>query len=323
MALGAREPVEAAVADGRYDPAFHEAHGYASISVATDRDAADLAVDAARTAIARSGADPARIGAFIHTHTTAQGPDGLQPALYLQGRLANDRARAIEVRQGCNGAIAALEVGCLYLATAAELGVAVLTTGDKHHDEADRYRDDQGCVPADGATAVVLSRGDGVAQVLSTEVVGDGRFTDAADVDPQGFADRREYRAELKRRLLPMLQAMAEAKRASVRTALDDAKVSSAEVSRWVLPNTGRFMVDKDFRAEFGIDDSRTVWEWGRTTGHLTVGDQIAGLTHLLETGALEPGERVVLIADGVGFSFGCAVLEVVRKTVWPADDDH
>ncbi|WP_225099010.1 hypothetical protein [Streptomyces sp. CoH27] len=94
MALGAREPVESAVADGRYDPAFHEAHDYVSISVARNRDAAALAVDAARTAIARSGAAPDGIGAFIHTYTTAQGPDGLQPALYVQGRLADGRARA-------------------------------------------------------------------------------------------------------------------------------------------------------------------------------------------------------------------------------------
>lgn len=321
VVLGARESVDAAVGDGRYDSAIREAHGYESISVETTRDAVDMAVDAARAAIARSELDPTDIGLFVHAYVDEQGR--LEPYSYIQGKAAAGRARAIAVQQGCNGAIASLEVGCLYVTRDPASGPAVLTSADKYAGESDRYTNDPGCVPADGATAVVLARGDGVARVMATEIVGDGSFSGLSPLDPGKFGDRREYLAELRRRMVSMMRAMGEAKRDCVRAALADAGVDVDGVDHWLLPYNGRFMVDRDFYTEFGIDDKQTTWERGRTIGHLTGGDPIVGLTHLLETGAVEVGDRAVMLGDSAGFSFGCAVVEIVRKPSWPADDDH
>jgi 3-oxoacyl-[acyl-carrier-protein] synthase-3 len=317
--LGEREPVEAAVAAGRYDPAISAAHGYESISVAGTRHAADMAVDAARVAIARSAVDPADISVFIHAYVDEQGPEGVaEPASYVQGMAHEGRARALAVRQGCNGAIASLEVGAMYVAAGT---VAVLTSADKYAGEGDRYRDDQGCVPADGATAMVLGSGDGVARLLATEIVGDGRFSGLTALDPGKFEDRQEFRKEQRKRVVTMMRAMTEAKRDCVQAALADAEVGAGDVRHWLLPYNGRFMVDRDFCAEFGIDDERMTWDLGRTVGHLSGGDPVVGLNHLLETGAAAVGDRVVMLSDSAGFAFGCAVLEVVEKPAWQADD--
>lgn len=311
VALGERELVADAVAAGRYDPAIRDAHGYESISVAGTRYAADMAVDAARAAITRSAVDPADITVFVHAYTDYQGPEGVdEPASYVQGMAHDGRARALAVRQGCNGTIASLEVGAMYVSTG---GVAVLTSADKYAGESDRYREDQGCVPADGATAMVLGAGDGVARLLATEIVGDGRFSGLTALDLGQFEDRQEFRKAQRKRVVSMMRAMTEAKRDCVHAALADADVKADEVRHWLMPYNGRFMVDRDFYTEFGIEDEHTTWELGRTVGHLTGGDAVVGFTHLLETGAVAVGDRVVMLGDSAGFAFGCAVLEIVE----------
>jgi 3-oxoacyl-[acyl-carrier-protein] synthase-3 len=47
--------------------------------------------------------------------------------------------------------------------------------------------------------------------------------------------------------------------------------------------------------------------------GHLGAGDQICGFNHLLETDRVRPGDRVMLLGVGAGFSWSCAVLEVLE----------
>ncbi|MFD1832897.1 ketoacyl-ACP synthase III family protein [Streptomyces desertarenae] len=307
-----------AVRAGRYDPAVREAHGYESIAVADGGCAADLAVDAARSAIARSAVDPAEIGLFVHAYVDEQGPEGVaEPASYVQGMAHGGRARAFGLRQGCSGALAALEVGAMYVS--ADRAV-VLTSADSFRREGDRYSDDQGAVAGDGATAVVLGGGDGVARLLATDIVGDGRFSGLAGLDPAGFQDRREYLRAQRQRVMSMMRTMNEAKRDCVRGALADAGLEARDIRHWLLPYTGRFLVEGDFLDEFGIDPKRTTWELGRTVGHLiNGGDSFVGLTHLLETGTAEVGDRVALLGDSTGFSFSCAVLEILARPAWQA----
>jgi 3-oxoacyl-[acyl-carrier-protein] synthase-3 len=130
-------------------------------------------------------------------------------------------------------------------------------------------------------------------------------------------ADRQAFVAEQRRRLQPMLRAMSALQRDSVTAALADARTESAGISRWVFANVGLFLVDRGFRSALGIDDSKTTWDWGRTVGHLNAGNQIAGLTHLLESGAVRPGDRVALCGNGVGFSYGCAILQIEAAPDW------
>lgn len=317
MALGRREDTASAVADGRYDPEFHEAHGYQSLCVADGTLAVDLAVDAAGAALSRSGVDPADIALIVYVSSTPGGPDGLVPASYLQGKVVGTRISALEVSQTCNGALAALELSAAYL-TAAPDAAVLLVTSDKHQlSDSERYRADPGNLDADGASALVLSRRDGVARLLSTVVVGDGRFNDLSLLDPESFPDRPSFLAEYRRRLRPMTEAMSDLRRESIARALTEADVDSAGVNRWVFANIGRLMIDWGLLEAFDIKESQTTWDWGRTVGHTGTGDQFAGLTHLLETGQVHVGDRIALCGNGVGFSYGCAVLEVAAEPAW------
>ncbi|MEV4113793.1 3-oxoacyl-[acyl-carrier-protein] synthase III C-terminal domain-containing protein [Nonomuraea sp. NPDC049695] len=56
-------------------------------------------------------------------------------------------------------------------------------------------------------------------------------------------------------------------------------------------------------------------WSYGRPPagiGHLGVSDQFVALDHLLGTGALAPGDHVLLLGFGAGTTLACAVLRIL-----------
>jgi 3-oxoacyl-[acyl-carrier-protein] synthase-3 len=319
MELGRAEDTAVAVADGRYDPELREAHGYSSISVIDEDEPGvlDLAADAAKRALSRAGVRAADVRLVVHVSCETHGPDDFPPASYVQGQTVGNTALAVEVRQACNGALAALELGAAYLSAVPAPVCALITTSDRVRPGTDRYRAGGGELSGDGATAAVLSRGAGVARLLSSAVIGDGRFLGIGAADPDEFPSRAAYRTEQRRRLRPMLRAMAEQERHSVELALADAGLASGDIDRWVFANVGQFLVDQELRKTFGITEPMTTWDWGRTVGHLGAGNQFAGLTHLIETGAVRAGDRVALCGNGVGFNYGCAIVEISTEPGW------
>ncbi|NEA67021.1 ketoacyl-ACP synthase III family protein [Streptomyces sp. SID12488] len=326
FALGRREDTDEAVAAGRYEPEYQVAHGYQAVSVADDALAMDLAVTAGRQALSRSRVHPDDVKLLIHSYSTPQGPPHIQPASYIQGELLRSGTAAIEVNQACNGGLAALEMGSAYLGVAPTGSAILLTTGEKHPaEEGDRYRSDPGTIPGDGGTGLILTRRAGVAKLLSTAVMGDGSFSvpDTAISRPRQYATRKEFLDEQRSRILPLLKAMAELQRECARQALVDADVKPVDITRWVFAHAGNFLAGHAFREEMGIQDSATTWEWGRTVGHFGTGDQVAGLTFLLESGSVSIGDRVALFGDGVGFSYGCAILEIAAEPEWPVECDY
>ncbi|MEU4569780.1 3-oxoacyl-[acyl-carrier-protein] synthase III C-terminal domain-containing protein [Micromonospora sp. NPDC023956] len=321
-ALGRREETATAVAEGRYDAAVRDADGFLAVSVADDDGpATDLAVRAARRALTRAAVPPERIRLLVHAGIGPQGPAHVAPASRVHGAAVGGVASAVEVRQSSNGGMTGIELAAAYLAAAPAGTAAMVTTADRFT-RVDRYRADAGNVLGDGGTALVLTRGTGVARLLSTVVLGDGRFADIGLADSSVFPDRPAFFAEHGHRLLDLVAAMSQRQRESVRQALAEAGVAGpAGISRWAFDNVGLTMVDRDFRTELGIDDSVTCWEWGRTVGHLGAGDPAAGLVHLLETGAVGPGDRVALCGMGSGFTYSCAVVEVVDAPAWDVTD--
>lgn len=321
LAVGHIEDVALAVADGRYDEELASAHEYVSVSSAADTPPVEMAARAGTLALERSTVDEADIVLHAHVGSTPQGPDDVVPAAYVQGRTLTRRAFTVDVRQTCNGALAALQLSAAYLTAAGSGTAALVTTSDRHGGPGvNRYRLDPGGVDADGASAIVLRNGSGPLRLLSTVVVGDGRFTATTPLNPEDFPDRRAFLMAQRKRLLPMLESMAELEKDSVAEALADAGAEPGDVARWVFPNIGANMVDQEFRKSLGIDEARTTWDWGRTVGHLGSTNQFGGLTYLTETGAVRPGDLVALCGNGVGFSYGCAVLEVVASPAWTTD---
>jgi 3-oxoacyl-[acyl-carrier-protein] synthase-3 len=329
--LGQREYVREAVADGRYDPVEAAEDDYLSVSTAADASPADMAVAAAGTALDRAARPDGEFRLLLHASVGFQGIDHWSPAGYIQQRTIGGRAAAMEVKQASNGGMVALELAAAHLAAASGPAAALITTADRYVLPAfDRYRSDQGTLRGDGATAMVLNRGGGVARLLSTVLIGDstherllrGDEPWAATSGEHGWpvdlrARREQYRAgggDVSHLGKLLVARHVEA----VEGALKDAGATVGEVARFVFPNISRKTADWVFgKRQLGIEEARTVWDWGRTVGHIGAGDQAAGLTRLLETAAVHPGDLVVLTGFGAGFTFGSAVLEIVEEAGW------
>ncbi|MEU2249779.1 ketoacyl-ACP synthase III family protein [Streptomyces sp. NPDC019224] len=331
--LAPPESVADAVRQGRCDAREAELQDYAHISVAADgQNPADMAVAAGRLAMERSGRTGADVELLMHASVGFQGIDHWSPAAYIQNRTVGGRAAAFEVKQASNGALVALNLAAAHVTSAASSSAVLITTGDTYPLPVfDRYRSDQGTVRADGSAAMLVTRGHGVARVLSTSLVGDATHEEIHRAGQQWTTTPGEagWPVDLRARKEGYLRTDAQPGHAvsqtllggnaeALRIALADAKTSLDDLEVLVLPNLGRQAADRMFRlTEQGIGFSRTCWDWGRDVGHIGAGDQLAALAHLFETRRVHIGDRIALCGLGSGFTFGCAVLEITAEPDW------
>ncbi|MFD6971421.1 ketoacyl-ACP synthase III family protein [Streptomyces sp. NPDC059949] len=245
-------------------------------------------------------------------------------AAYVQQQvLGHGRAVAFELRQMSNGGMSALDLAASRLQAVPGTGAALLTTGDRFAEPAfPRWTTDRGLVFGDAGTAVVVSRDPGGFRLVATSAYsepeleglhrGDEPFllsgSEAGPLDlvarKKGFLRRMPTAEVTVRNETGMMTA--------VKQCLAEAEADLSGMAAVIVPFFGRELLDRQCLAPLGIPAERTLGDWGLDIGHLGAGDQFAGLARLLDTGRLRPGERVLAVGVGAGFSWTCAVLERV-----------
>lgn len=314
---------------GLCEPELVAQNAMASVTVSAGESGPELAVPAARQALARAGAGPADIDLVLHAAAYHQGHDIWSSASYVQRMALGNRCAAIDVRQTSNGGLAALELAAGYLLARPGRRAALLTCGDRFCAPGfDRWRTDPGTVFADGGAAIVLDTGHGFARVRSLVTLSD------PELEPMHRGDDPFGPAPLSARtpidlghttgayLRTVGSSFAVARMAAgqgeaVKTALAEAGVDLADVDRFVLPNFGERRMSTGFFRRLGVPPERTTWPWGRTVGHLGAGDQFAGLAHLVDSGQLGASGIALLLGVGCGFVWSCAVVEVRHRPAW------
>lgn len=327
--LGYRLPapfdVARAVDEGRYDASEQEVNDYASVTVSDGEAPPEMAARAARVALERSGVAPADVSVLLHASAWFQGIDYWPAASYVHREVleGNRHSPALDVQQMCNGALGAVELATSYLAADERRAAALVTSADRFGDPGfDRWRGDvNGIVYGDGGAAAVLAR-DGFARLLSvTTIVDTGlegmyRGAEPFEVTPGRTVDVRARRKAYAppggiadRTVTGLTEAVA--------LALDEADCKLDEISRLVFPNVGRKTLVTRYLEPLGLELPAATWEWGRRTGHVGACDQLTGLAHLVESGQTRPGDRVMLVGIGAGFSWTCAVVELTARPGW------
>lgn len=315
-----------AVAAGDCPPRIADATGMESVAVSVEESAAEMAAAAATTALRRAASGPGDVDLLLHADTYHQGQDLWPVASYIQREALGNSCHATEIRQMSNGGLAAMDLAASYLRAGHGRGDALLTAADRFCAPGiDRWRTDPGTPYADGAAALVLSRRGGFAAVRSLALHADPELEPLHRGDepfgPAPFSHRmpvdfaRAKKAFVARTGMSSVVARAhEGQQTVVKRALADADRDLADADWVVLPHFGRRRLQAIYYGPFGIDPARTPWEWSRTVGHLGAGDQFAGLDHLVASGRTAPGDLVVLISVGAGYSWGCAVLEILDR---------
>ncbi|GII82699.1 hypothetical protein Ssi03_06890 [Sphaerisporangium siamense] len=333
------EPFSAAEAVrlGMYDAGEYERGGWTGAAVAGDVPAPDLAVRAARQALARSAHDVSEVGLLLHANLFHQGLDGWSPHHYVQRHTIGGRVPAFSVGQTCNGMLGAMELASCHL-TAAQGPAAALITGADNFGAplVDRWRyaegatTNRGTILGDAGTAVVLSRRAGFARLRSIASASLPELEElyrgdvplfppgsAAGVPMAIGARVAEFAARNPKELEEAKETLRLARVKVAERALADAGVTPGQVTRATHIFSGGEAYVRAILEPLGIDPSRGVLEYGRGLGHLSVNDQVAGLNHLVETGAVGPGDHVLMLANGAGVALSCAVVEILDPVDW------
>jgi 3-oxoacyl-[acyl-carrier-protein] synthase-3 len=298
--------------------------GITSVCVAQTETAPQMAVRAAGAALRQAGCAPDEIDLVLHASIYYQGYDLWPAASYVQRHAVGNRCPAIEVNQMSNGGMAAIELAAGYLEGGPGRNCALITTGDRFHPPGiDRWTSDRGTILADGGTAMVLSTREGFLQLRSLVTISDPgleemqRYGDPPADAP--LARRSPIDVDAARRafvaaegLDAVIDRIEAGQREVVKRALSEAEYDLDDIDWFVLPNLGRPRLVEHFLRPLSIDSDRTTWPWGRQVGHVGAGDQLAGLGHLADSGALVPGHRCLLAGVGAGFTWSCAVGEVL-----------
>jgi 3-oxoacyl-[acyl-carrier-protein] synthase-3 len=298
----------------------------ASVCVAAEESAPQMAALAAAPALRQAGCGPTDIDLVLHADAYYQGHDLWPSAAYVQRAAlgSGSRAPAIEIRQMSNGGMAAMELAASYLVADSARQRALITTGDRFCLPGfDRWRSDQGTVCGDGGTAIVLAKTGGFARLCSLVTICDSSLEKMSrGADPFGAAPfslrqpidldgaRADFIAEAG--LEFVLEAINAGQRDVIDKALMEGEAKLSEIDWFVVPNLGHGRIKAHFLAPLGIEPERTTWAWGRYVGHLGAGDQIAGLAHLAGSRRLRRGQQCLLLGVGAGFSWSAAVVTIV-----------
>lgn len=325
-------PVDEAVARGECSAAEAARTSVTSVTVAGPGDCGPaMAARAATTALDRAGHRPSDIGLVLHATLYDQGHDLWSSAAYVQSlALAGEQEAcpALEVRQVSNGGMAAVELGAAFLRAGTERPAVLLTAGDVFGPPGfDRWHSDPGTVYADGGAALVLSRAGGFARLRSLVTFSEPRLEGMHRGDhPFALPEDGPRRVDLDECKQQFLERVGRQRavawvsggqRRVLTGALDKAGISLEDIDRFVLPHLGLRRLQAAYFQPFGIDPERTTWPWSRGVGHLGGGDQFAGLAHLVETKQVSPGDRVLLVGVGAGFTWSAAVVEIDELPYW------
>ena len=326
------ETAEQPIADGRYTEKKQSLNGFRSVHVAAPHETGPtMAAEAGRRAVARSGHGHDEFGLVLHSYIGHQGLDFWTPASFVQRETVGGTGPAFEIKQGCNGMLAAFEVAASYVTARPDVTAALITGGDAFRmPYIDRWGSDEQNVDGDGAAALVLSGRGGFARVLSTYSHADpslepmGRsgasWTDApfSGGAPVGVSERKsDYLLAEDMDFDDAIEKISASVQLSMKQALHDAAADLSDVRFFLHQNLALSIVTHGLYGLLGVDRERTTHEWGLSTGMVGTADPVLGLNRVLESGDAKPGDLVVLQAAGAGYVWTTVVLEILRTPHW------
>jgi 3-oxoacyl-[acyl-carrier-protein] synthase III len=325
--------VEWAVEQGLYPEETAKAQGLLSAAVAGDVPAPEMALRAAQEAVKRCGQSPTDLDLLLCPATWYQGPEGWLPHSYLQDKLTGGDVLAMEIRQGCGGMIGGMELAASYLRAEPERRTAMLVASDNYGTPLMDRWNAGGYILGDAASALIMSKEPGFAQLLSVAsatVPGfdvDMEYT-AEPLFPPGILVGRGANYKIRQqnlfaskggkkaaaaRMLKVHQKTAEL----VERVLSEAGITTADVKRVAIQNVAREIVDKRGMLVMGIDYEKSTWEYGRTIGHCGASDQILSFDQLLVTRELVAGDYLLIYGSGPGITISFAVVKILENPPW------
>ncbi|WP_328537741.1 hypothetical protein [Streptomyces sp. NBC_00344] len=326
-----RVPVDEALSEGLISD-YDETLGNPSVPVFEEEaPAAFMAVDALRSALKSGGTDPADIGFLVHCGWWHQGFDIWSAAHYVAHQ--NDALSAVPMNlsQGCNAPMAALELITRSMRADASIKVSAVTTADAMRlPQVDRWNLNYGCVHGDAGTALLVSREPAERNSFRILSIASKAAPELEEMNRAGFeptpgpALREGGTVDLKAAKKAYLTeygmgGFIERSSASligcVTQALEEAGLDGSEdrIRAVSVPRLSGKIFETVYRAQLSpfFGNGKLKW-WGDRTAHLGVADVGANIEDMYHDPALEPGDICIVVNAGGGYTWSCLVLESV-----------
>ncbi|CCH15754.1 ketoacyl-ACP synthase III family protein [Micromonospora lupini] len=318
-----RQTVAAAVACGDVRAKTATELGYTELPVSVDVAPPDMAVRAARPVLDRGRVPAGDLAMVLHASVHHQGHDAWSAPHYIAHQLAADRAVPIGLLQQCNGGAIGIELAIDRLRGDPRSGPVLVTTADRFLTPSwHRWLTDYGMATGDGATAVLVHRGDRPSDLLlhasATTVAADlevmHRGDDGLDAHPLGHGPQIDVK-RTKRAFIAAYGVDRFIKTAydriseAVATALAEAGLSRSDLRYAVLPRLGTKAMAEAYVPPLVEQVDADLLDLGRATGHLGAGDLNANLADLGRGDWLGPGDHALVLNGGGGFTFTAMVV--------------
>lgn len=319
------QTAEAAIAAGLADPNDVAVHGVRELPVSHQESAPQMALRAARLALAAADLPADRVDVLIHAWAYHQGHDFWSPAHYIADRLGASRAMPYGIQQMCNGGATGIQVAVAHLLADPTVRNVLVTTADRFDPAGfDRWRGDYGLVYGDGATATLVRRDPrgelvlrGMASVPVPGVEAMHRGADPFSPAPRWWSERVDVRRTKKAYaasagLDGFAKATHQALTKAVTGALRGARVAADDrrLRLVALPRVGARILHDTYHPAVRELVGAEIVSLGESTGHLGAGDAAANMASIVSGRMLEPGELALVVSAGAGFTYSCLLVE-------------
>jgi 3-oxoacyl-[acyl-carrier-protein] synthase-3 len=273
---------------------------------------ADMALQAAKRALADAGMSAAELDAIIMGTVTA---DYLMPssACVLEDKLGARGAFSFDVGAACSGFLNALSVADCYIRTGQVRNALVV--GSDALSRLLNWQDRGTCILfGDGAGAVVLGASENGNGILSTKLRTDGSYAKTLYV-PAGGSLRPANADTVRRHEHTITMNGKEVFKIAVRSmeeisrqALEEAGVSVDQVSL-VIPHQANKRIIVALAERLGVPMDKVVVNLDKY-GNTSAASVPVALDEAKREGRIKPGDIVLLNAFGAGFAWGAAVVK-------------
>ena len=275
-----------------------------------DQPTSDLAVEAARRALAAAGRDAVDVDLIVVATTT---PDLTFPATaaIVQRKLGAGVCAAFDVQAVCSGFVYALSVADGFVARG--MSRCALVIGAEEMTRLMDWTDRGTCVLfGDGAGAVVLEPVEGQGTTADRGLLGfalrcDGNKTDLLYVDggPATTGSVGHLRMAGNQVFRHAVVNIAEA----IEAACAAAGVSISEVD-WFVPHQANQRIIKGVGDRLGLDENKVVSTvaWHANTSAASIP---LALSAAIDDGRIKPGDLVLLEAMGGGLTWGACAIRI------------
>jgi 3-oxoacyl-[acyl-carrier-protein] synthase-3 len=282
----------------------------------------DMAVNAGEDALADAGRDPADLDVVLYHGSEFKDYVVWSAAANVADRLGAETAFATESYALCAGAPVAIRQAAAMLRTG-DVETALLVAASREEDLVDYTNEDSSFMFnfGSGAAAMVLERGGGDrarALVHESAAVTDGSFSD--DVVMPAGGSRRPPSAETVRQDLHSLgvsdpdgmkERLADVTLPNFVSVADDA-LGKSGLARDDLGFVAVTHMKRSFHdvllSELGVDPDRDGY-YLDDYGHVQSADQVLALDEGLQRGRVEPGDVVLFLAAGTGYTWAATAL--------------